>query len=143
MKIGITATAPGLDAHVDPRLEGAAFFTIVDTDNNTIESVPNDLRNLPTGAEEETAKMVAKLGAKALISEHVSPRAQEILSTSGVKVYPYSGGVVEDAIEQFRNGELRTQEELAGMRDVPSGIGSEHGRGTGPEAEGQGFKAKR
>ncbi len=142
MKVCITSTAPGMEAHVDPRLEGAAFFTIVDTEKMTSESVPNHLRDLPVGAEEETAKACIGLGAEVLISEHVSPKAQEILSRGGMKYYPYAGGMVESAIEQLKRGELLTQPELDKLQDVGGGVGRGSGIGTGPEAVGQGYKKK-
>lgn len=142
MKVCVTATAPGMEAHVDPRLEGAAFFTVIDTDKMTSESVPNRFRDQPTGAEEATAQACSDLGAQALTSEHVSPKAHEILSKSGMKYYPYSGGLVEDAIEQFKRGDLLTQSELDKLEDVSSGVGSGSGIGTGPEAVGQGYKKK-
>ncbi len=144
MKVCVTATAPGLQAHVDPRLEGAAFFTVVDTESDkmTVESVPNRFRDQPTGAEEDTAKACSDLGAEALISEHVSPKAQEIISKAGMKYYPYSGGLVEDAIYQFKKGELRPQSEISKQPYEPSGVGRGEGRGTGPEAFGQGYRSK-
>ncbi len=142
MKVCVTATAPGMEAHVDPRLEGAAFFTVVDTDKMTAESVPNRFRDLPTGAEEATARACIDLGAEALISENVSPKAHEIISKADMKYYPYSGGLVENAIEQFKRGDLLTESELSKMEDMPSGIGRESGRGVGPEVLGQGYKKK-
>lgn len=134
MKVVVTATAPGLDARVDPRLDGAAFFTLVDTDTIKAESMPNRAREVPLGTEEAAAKAVIGMNAQALISDHVGPMAQEIVSSAGMKYYPYSGGLVEDAMIQLKRGELPTLDELARMKDMPSRVGSTAGRGTGPEA---------
>lgn len=142
MKVCVTATAPGLEAHVDPRLEGAAFFTVVDTDKMTAESIPNKFRDEARGAEEDTAKACIDLGAEAIISDHIRPKAQEIISKAGMKIYPYSGGLVEDAVDQLKRGVLQTQSELSKTPYEPSGIGRGEGRGTGPEAFGQGYRSK-
>ncbi len=134
IKVVVTATAPVLDARVDPRLDGAAYFTLVNTNTIKAESMPNRAREVPLGTEEAASKAVIGMSAQALISDHVGPKAQEIVSSAGMRYYPYSGGLVEDAMIQLKRGELPTLDELARMKDMPSGVGSTAERGTGPEA---------
>ncbi|HWQ19951.1 MAG TPA: NifB/NifX family molybdenum-iron cluster-binding protein [Methanotrichaceae archaeon] len=127
---------------MDPRQTGAAFFVIADTDSMTEESVPNEIRDIPAGADVETAKAISRMGVQALISDQISPDALRTLQDANIKIYPYSGGLVRDAIYQLRNGELRTLQELAAQTPAEAAARAQAGPGRGmgsggPQVPGQ------
>jgi|GEM_PF-6819201 len=59
-----------------------------------------------------------------------------------MKYYPYPDGLVEDAMIQLKRSELSTLDRAGRMKDMPCGVGSTAGMGTGPKAYGQGYKSK-
>jgi predicted Fe-Mo cluster-binding NifX family protein len=68
MKICVTAGASGLEAPVDPRFGRCPFFTVVETDEMTAESIPNSSAGSSGGAGIQAAQAVSDLGVTALIT---------------------------------------------------------------------------
>lgn len=108
MKIAITAKGKERSSGVDPRFGRAKVFIVVDTESN--ETVAHDnAQNLQAaqGAGIQAAQNVAELGAQAVISGNVGPKAFRTLAAAGIKVYLSGEGTVEDAIRRFEAGELK------------------------------------
>jgi predicted Fe-Mo cluster-binding NifX family protein len=108
MKIAITATGKEMSDNMDPRFGRAKYFIVVDTDTN--ESAAHDNAqnlNAAQGAGIQAAQHVAGLGARAVISGNVGPKAFRVLNAGGIKVYLLDGGTVADAVRKFKAGELR------------------------------------
>lgn len=111
MKVAVTSKGDGLDAELDPRF-GRAHSIIVATlgaDGTVGEPVAheNSLNlNAMQGAGIQTAEMVARLGAEALISGHIGPKAFRALRAAGIKVYTCGPATVADALGKLAAGEL-------------------------------------
>lgn len=107
MKIAVSANGRTLDAQVDPRFGRAAFFVLVDTDTGTFEAHDNAQNlNAVQGAGIQAARKVAELGAGAVLTGHVGPKAYAALHAAGVKVYTDAGGTVREAVERYKAGRL-------------------------------------
>ena len=108
MKLVITSTGPELDGAVDPRFGRARYFILVDTETDEITAVDNEA-NLAAaqGAGIQAGKRVVELGAQALLSGHVGPKAYTALRAGGVEIYSGVEGTVAEAIERFKQGGLR------------------------------------
>lgn len=107
MKIAITATGNEMSNNMDPRFGRAKYFIVVDTDTN--ESVAHDntqILNAAQGAGIQAGATVARLGAQAVVTGNVGPKAFRILSAAGIKVYLAGEGTVSDAVRRFKAGEL-------------------------------------
>jgi predicted Fe-Mo cluster-binding NifX family protein len=107
MKIAITATGKEMSSAVDPRFGRAKFFLVVDTDTN--ESAAHDNAqnlNAAQGAGIQAAETVARLGAAAVITGNVGPKAFRALQAAGIRIYLSKEGAVADAIRAFQAGEL-------------------------------------
>jgi len=108
MKIAVSATGKDMSSNVDPRFGRAKYFIVVDTDTN--ESAAHDNAqnlNVAQGAGIQAGETVARLGAKALVTGNVGPKAFRILNAAGIKVYLSGEGTVADAIRKFKAGELK------------------------------------
>ncbi|NLF07934.1 MAG: dinitrogenase iron-molybdenum cofactor biosynthesis protein, partial [Pirellulaceae bacterium] len=70
--------------------------------------------NAPQGAGIQAAQTVARLGAEALLTGHVGPKAFATLSAANVAVFTGAAGTVKEAVDQFNNGKL----ERAAQSDV-------------------------
>jgi predicted Fe-Mo cluster-binding NifX family protein len=111
MKVVVTSQGTNLDSPVDPRFGRAKHFLLVDTD--TMQATAHDNTqnlNAPQGAGIQAAQAVYKLGAGAVITGHVGPKAFTTLQAAGVAVHLGASGTARDAIEQFRSGRLQLAE---------------------------------
>ncbi len=107
MKIAFTATGNDLDSQVDPCFGRAQQFVVVDTDTEAFEAHDNTMNlQAASGAGIQAARFVAELGAHAVVTGNVGPKAYATLSAAGVEVYVDAGGTVREALEAWRAGRL-------------------------------------
>ncbi|OQA47150.1 MAG: Dinitrogenase iron-molybdenum cofactor [Chloroflexi bacterium ADurb.Bin325] len=123
MKLIITATAPGLEAPVDPRFGRGAYFVVVDTDTMQWQAHKNEAVNAAGGAGTQAAQFVAQQAAGAVISGDFGPNAYIALAAGEVKMYLLGASqTVSEAVANYVGGKL--QEVRA-----PTGAGHHGGRG--------------
>jgi predicted Fe-Mo cluster-binding NifX family protein len=111
MKIVVTSQGTNLDSPVDPRFGRAKHFLLVDTE--TMQTTAHDNAqnlNAPQGAGIQAAQAVYNLGAGAVVTGNVGPKAFATLHAAGIAVYLGASGTVREAIEQFRSGWLQPTE---------------------------------
>jgi len=109
MKVAITSQGPDMNSAVDPRFGRAKCFIVVDTETGDLAAHDNSQNlNAVQGAGIQAARNVIDLGVQAVITGNIGPRAFAALQGSGVKVYPSASGLVADAIEKFKAGELES-----------------------------------
>ena len=108
MKLAVTSQGRELSSPVDTRFGRAKFFVIVDSETGQF-SVADNTQNLNAaqGAGIQSGGKVVELGAKAVITGHVGPKAFVTLQAGGVKIYTGAAGTVADAVEQFKAGKLK------------------------------------
>jgi predicted Fe-Mo cluster-binding NifX family protein len=68
MKIAITSTGNSLESKLDQRLGRCSFFTIFDTDTNSVEFLPNPNKEAQEDAGLSSVRILASLGVKKIIS---------------------------------------------------------------------------
>ena len=107
MKVAITSQGPDMTSEVDPRFGRAKFFIVVNTDTGQFTSHDNTQNlNAVQGAGIQAAKNVVNLGAGAVITGNIGPKAFTALQTGDVKTYVGAAGSVSDAVERFKAGRL-------------------------------------
>ena len=108
MKLAITSTGKETSNDLDPRFGRAKFFIIANIDTNDVEAHDNvQNMNAAQGAGIQSAEMVMQLGAEALITGNVGPKAFRALNAAGIKVYLCGQATVADAIIKFKANELK------------------------------------
>jgi len=108
MKVIVTSQGRELNSPVDPRFGRAKYFIVVDTEIGDFSAADNSQNvNAAQGAGIQAGKNVVDLGAEAVITGHVGPKAFATLQTGGLKIYTGAAGTVADAIEQFKAGALK------------------------------------
>jgi predicted Fe-Mo cluster-binding NifX family protein len=107
VKIVLTTLGIDINAPLDGRFGRAPKFLVYDVESGNIEVIDNQ-QNLDAaqGAGIQSAEIVARSGAKALVTGHCGPKAFRVLSAAGIKVYNTDAPTVADAIERFRSGKL-------------------------------------
>lgn len=107
VKIGVSSIGNELDAQVDPRFGRCRYFLVIDTETMSFESISNESAMASGGAGIQAAQTVAKAGVQAIITGNVGPNAFQTLSAAGIKVFTGMFGSVKEAVEKYKNGELR------------------------------------
>lgn len=111
MRLVITSQGATLDSPVDPRFGRARYFLFLDTESGD-EAAHDNAQNLsaPQGAGIQAAQTVARLGAQAVLTGHVGPKAFSTLKAAGVSVVTGAGGTVREAVQQYQAGKLQAVE---------------------------------
>ena len=123
MKIIITATAPELEATVDPRFGRGAYFVVVDTDTLKWQAHANQGVNAAGGAGSQAAQFAAQQGVAAIISGDFGPNAYIALAAAEIKMYLLGASkTVQEAVTSFAAGELA-------QVSAPTGAGHHGGHG--------------
>jgi predicted Fe-Mo cluster-binding NifX family protein len=115
MKLAVSSQSGSLQSPLDPRFGRAKYFILLDTETGAFSAVDNSVNlNAAQGAGIQAARRVVELGADALITGHVGPKAFSTLQAGGIRIYAGASGTVAEAIEQFKAGKL----EAASSADV-------------------------
>ena len=108
MKVAVSASGPARSDTIDPRFGRAACFILVDTETNEWSAHDNAQNlNAAQGAGIQAAQTVAGLGAQAVVTGNVGPKAFRALSAAGIRVWLCDGGTVEGAVARFIAGDLK------------------------------------
>jgi predicted Fe-Mo cluster-binding NifX family protein len=136
MKIAVSSSGNNLNALVDPRFGRCPYFLIVDADSMNFEVHENQSASLGSGAGVQAAQFVASKGAASLITGNCGPKAMQVLSAAGIKVFLGQSGVVDDVLDAYKNDRLTAASAPnvaahAGMGGMGMGRGSGRGMGRG------------
>ena len=108
MKVVVTSQGTELTSAVDPRFGRAKCFVVVDTETGQASAVDNTVNlNAAQGAGIQSGRKVAELGAEAVITGHVGPKAFATLAAGGIAVYSGATGTVAEALDQLKAGTLK------------------------------------
>jgi len=112
MKIAISSEGKELTSKLDPRFGRAPYFIIVDAETMAYEVVENSQNlKLPQGAGIQAGKTIVDNKVDVLITGHCGPKAFKVLQSAGIKIMIGAKGRVENAIEQYKSGELEATQE--------------------------------
>jgi predicted Fe-Mo cluster-binding NifX family protein len=131
MKIAVSATAPGLDAEVDPRFGRCQYFIIVDPQSMEFEALDNSNAMASGGAGISTAQMIAGKGAEVVLTGNCGPNAYQTLSAAGVQVITGVSGRIKDAIEAYKAGRFQSSAQPSVGDHYGMGMGMGPGMGMG------------
>lgn len=105
MKVCISSSGDTLEALVDERFGRCQYFIIVDTGTGEFAAAPNKAGGAGRGAGIQAAQTIADMGAEALVTGVVGPKAFTALRNAGIKIYEGASGreTVKEALEKFKN----------------------------------------
>lgn len=122
MKIIVTASAPEIEAAVDPRFGRGAYFIVMDTDTLQWQAHANHGVDAAGGAGAQAAQFAAQQGVQAVISGDFGPNAYIALVAAEIKIYLV--GTSKTAWEAFANFTAGALEQV----HAPTGAGHHSGR---------------
>jgi len=106
MKLAITSTGKDLDADVDPRFGRCRYFLFIDSDTLEFEAIENSAAG-GGGAGIAAGQLVVSHGANAVLTGDCGPNAYQVLSAANIQVITGVSGKVRDAVQAFKNGQLK------------------------------------
>jgi len=107
MKICIpTETNEGMAAKTFGHFGSAAYFTIVDTENNSTEIIDNTNQHHSHGMCHPMSALDGK-NIDAVVTGGMGLRAIQKLNEGGIKAYMAVPGTVADVVSQFSKGGLK------------------------------------
>jgi predicted Fe-Mo cluster-binding NifX family protein len=96
-----------MNSQVDMRFGRARYLAVVDMDTEECVFIDNHKNmDLTQGAGIQSAENVMRTGAVALVTGHCGPKAFRVLAAAGIAVFEAQGTTVEEAVRQFKGGEL-------------------------------------
>ena len=106
MKICIPAeTNEGKSAKVYGHFGSAPYFTIVDTEKDSIEVIDNANQHHSHGMCQPMSSLIGK-SIDAVVTGGIGSRAVQKLNEGGIKAYRTIPGTVADIVSQFTKGGL-------------------------------------
>lgn len=107
MKVLFTAKDGNLESEIDPRFGRCSYFIIVDIDSMDFEYISNESAMASGGAGIQAAQTAAKTGVKVVVTGNMGPNAFQTLSAAEISVFTGASGTIKDAIQMYKNGELK------------------------------------
>ncbi|NLG35066.1 MAG: dinitrogenase iron-molybdenum cofactor biosynthesis protein [Lentisphaerae bacterium] len=108
MKIVITSSAQTLAEPIDMHFGRAKFFILADTETGHATAHDNAQNfHAAQGAGVQSAETIARLGAEAVITGSVGPKAFRALQAAGIKIALVEAACPgTEALRRFKDGEL-------------------------------------
>jgi len=108
MKIAITSVGADLKSEICPRFGRADYFLIVDADTLEFEAVENPNRKAVGGAGIQSSQMMINHGVSVVLTGQVGMNAFRMLDSAEITVYENVEGVIENALNKFKNDEYKS-----------------------------------
>ena len=132
MRIAISASSADLSSPVDPRFGRCPYFLFIDPESMEFEAVENPHVASASGAGIQAAQMVANKGVKAVLTGSCGPNAFQTLQAAGVEVFVGVSGTVEEAVQEYKSGKLRSTTQPNAPPHSGMGMGQGQPIGPGP-----------
>ncbi len=101
MKVVITSTGKDFEAAMDTRFGRCAYFAIYDSNTKKYTFVENTAGQSEQGAGIAAAQDVLKIGADALLTGRLGPKAKQVIESSPLKTVFYESGTIAEVVYEF------------------------------------------
>lgn len=109
MKVAFSTSGETLEAPLDERFGRAPKFLVYDLEAEKFEIIDNRQNvEASQGAGVQAAETIARSEVGSLVTGHCGPKAFQVLSAAGIKVYNTTEATVAAALEAFKAGRLTT-----------------------------------
>jgi predicted Fe-Mo cluster-binding NifX family protein len=95
-----------MDSKLDPRFGRCRYFIFVNTDDMEYEAIKNPNVDATGGAGIQSGQMMADRQVRAVVTGNIGPNAFQTLESAGIEVITGASGIVKEAVERYKNGEL-------------------------------------
>ena len=130
MKIAVSSTGATLDDTVESRFGRCPYFLIIDPDTMALEALPNPNISRGGGAGIQSAQLIADRDVSVILTGNCGPNAFQTFGAAGIQVITGVGGIVRQAVEQYKSGAL-TPSKTPNVQNHSGMGGGGMGRGGG------------
>ena len=102
----------GLDDWVGEHFGRVPTYTVVDLDTNKVKVIPNTSHHM--GGQVDPPEIMAREGVSVMICQGLGRRAINMFESLGITVYIGASGMVRDAVDMFKKGNLQKASESDG-----------------------------
>ncbi len=123
MKIAISSTGKNLDSDIDERFGRCPYFLIAEIEDKKLISskfIGNTASAQSGGAGISAAEIVANEKVDVVITVNLGPRAFQVFSQFGIKIYQ-GHGKLKNIINDFINGKLKEIKSATGPQHMGFG----------------------
>ncbi len=107
MKIAVSSMGRDMESALDQRFGRAKQFIVFDPECGSFEVLDNSVNlQAAQGAGIQTAQKIVNSNSRILITGNCGPKAFQVLSAAGVKVYLSKDNTVMEAVAKYKAGEL-------------------------------------
>ncbi len=99
----------GLDETVGEHFGRVPTYTIVDIENNDVKVISNESHHM--GGRGYPPELLTREGVNVMLCSGLGRRAIDMFSDFGITVYIGATGKVKDAINAYKNGDLKKANE--------------------------------
>ena len=112
MNLAFTTAGATPDALLDPRFGRAPGFLVVDLDTGKYRLIGNsESVGTAQGAGIQAAQRLARAGADGIVTGHCGPKAFQVLTAAGIKIYCTNASTIREALDEFTSGKLTVSSE--------------------------------
>jgi len=86
MKVAITSTGNNLDAALDSRFGRCSYFVIFDTENQSVEFIPNPNKDVIEGAGPASVQLVASREVKKVVSGEFGAKVKNLFDSLKIQL---------------------------------------------------------
>jgi len=105
--ICVTSQGEGMTADAEDRFGRSPYFVILDLETGRTANFKNPVADASGGAGPRAVQFIADQGADVVITGQLGDKANDAMSSSGIKAYSYKeGGKVSDAVRRYLEGGL-------------------------------------
>ncbi|MBN1914637.1 MAG: DUF134 domain-containing protein [Parachlamydiales bacterium] len=108
MTIAVSAFSQDLEGDMDSRFGRCSYFLLISIENGAIASfkaIKNEQADMRGGAGIMAAQTLADHHVDVVLSDHIGPRAEEVLHQFQIPVYRSSGNI-RQSVQHFIEGKL-------------------------------------
>jgi predicted Fe-Mo cluster-binding NifX family protein len=128
MKIGVPSMGDrGLGETVGQHFGMVPFYTIVDTETDQVQVIPNTSTHM--GGQGYPPELLHASGVDVLVCGGLGQRAVQMFEERGIRVFVQASGTVEDAIALYQAGKLAEASDENVCREHGHGEGHDHEKG--------------
>ncbi len=96
--VAISASAPNLDAAIDPAFGRCQYFILVDPAAQTYRTLPNPAADLAGGAGVKAAQYIVDMGATTVLTGMIGPNVERVFGSAGIQTITGLDGTIRDAL---------------------------------------------
>lgn len=112
MKTAITSTGNSPDSMLDQRFGRCSYFVIYDSDNDSLEFIPNPNKDAPEGAGPAAVQIIASRNVSKIISGEFGMKIKSLLDNMHIQLIMLAGSerriseIIEMLKKNHSNGKL-------------------------------------